>query len=43
MPKFKIVTTGPGNTDHSLEMESLGALGAVIFTISWLRFRKVFG
>jgi D-3-phosphoglycerate dehydrogenase / 2-oxoglutarate reductase len=31
--KFKIVTTGPGNTDHSLEMESLGALGAEIVEV----------
>src|SRR4030095_3715589 len=28
--RFKIVTTGPGNTDHSLEMETLGPLGAEI-------------
>mgnify|MGYP003330673027 CR=1 FL=1 len=27
MAKFKIVTTGPGGTDHSLEMEALSALG----------------
>jgi D-3-phosphoglycerate dehydrogenase len=31
--KFKIVTTGPGNTDHSLEMESLAALGAEIVEV----------
>jgi len=30
---FKIVTTGPGNTDHSLEMESLAALGAEIVEV----------
>lgn len=34
MAKFKIVTTGPGNTDHSLEMESLGALGAEIVEVN---------
>jgi len=33
VPKFKIVTTGPGNTDHSLEMESLGPLGAEIVEV----------
>ena len=33
MAKFKIVTTGPGNTDHSLEMESLAALGAEIVEV----------
>lgn len=33
MAKFKIVTTGPGNTDHSLEMESLSALGAEIVEV----------
>jgi D-3-phosphoglycerate dehydrogenase / 2-oxoglutarate reductase len=32
--KFKIVTTGPGNTDHSLEMETLGAIGAEIVEVS---------
>jgi D-3-phosphoglycerate dehydrogenase len=32
--KFKIVTTGPGTTDHSLEMESLGALGAEIVEVA---------
>jgi D-3-phosphoglycerate dehydrogenase len=31
--KFKIVTTGPGNTDHSLEMESLAAIGAEIVEV----------
>jgi D-3-phosphoglycerate dehydrogenase len=31
--KFKIVTTGPGGTDHSLEMEALGALGAEIVEV----------
>jgi D-3-phosphoglycerate dehydrogenase len=30
---FKIVTTGPGNTDHSLEMETLAALGAEIVEV----------
>jgi D-3-phosphoglycerate dehydrogenase len=30
---FKIVTTGPGNTDHSLEMESLAAIGAEIVEV----------
>ncbi len=34
MAKFKIVTTGPGKTDHSLEMESLAALGAEIVEVS---------
>ncbi len=33
MAKYKIVTTGPGNTDHSLEMESLGPLGAEIVEV----------
>ena len=33
MANFKIVTTGPGNTDHSLEMESLSALGAEIVEV----------
>ncbi len=33
MANFKIVTTGPGNTDHSLEMESLAALGAEIVEV----------
>ena len=28
MARFKIITTGPGGTDHSLEMETLGAIGA---------------
>jgi len=32
--KFKIVTTGPGGTDHSLEMEALAALGAEIIEVS---------
>jgi D-3-phosphoglycerate dehydrogenase len=31
--KFKIVTTGPGNTDHSLEMESLAGIGAEIVEV----------
>ena len=34
MARFKIVTTGPGKTDHSLEMETLGAIGAEIVEIS---------
>ncbi|HYC64938.1 MAG TPA: C-terminal binding protein, partial [Reyranellaceae bacterium] len=34
MAKFKIVTTGPGNTDHSLEMETLAAVGAEIIEIN---------
>ena len=33
MAKFKIVTTGPGGTDHSLEMEALSALGAQIVEV----------
>jgi D-3-phosphoglycerate dehydrogenase / 2-oxoglutarate reductase len=32
--RYKIVTTGPGNTDHSLEMETLGGIGAEIVEIS---------
>jgi len=32
--RFKIVTTGPGGTDHSLEMETLSALGAEIVEVS---------
>jgi len=32
--KFRIVTTGPGNTDHSLEMETLAAVGAEIVEVS---------
>jgi D-3-phosphoglycerate dehydrogenase len=32
--KFKIVTTGPGTTDHSLEMETLSALGAEIVAVA---------
>jgi D-3-phosphoglycerate dehydrogenase len=32
--RFKIVTTGPGKTDHSLEMETLGPIGAEIVEIS---------
>jgi len=31
---FKIVTTGPGGTDHSLEMEALSSLGAQIVEVS---------
>jgi D-3-phosphoglycerate dehydrogenase len=31
--RFKIVTTGPGNTDHSLEMETLGPIGAEIVEV----------
>lgn len=34
MARFKIVTTGPGGTDHSLEMETLSALGAEIVEVS---------
>ena len=33
MANFKIVTTGPGNTDHSLELESLAAIGAEIVEV----------
>ena len=33
MAKFKIVTTGPGGTDHALEMEALSALGAEIVEV----------
>ena len=33
MANFKIVTTGPGNTDHSLEMESLAGIGAEIVEV----------
>jgi len=32
--RFKIVTTGPGGTDHSLEMETLSAIGAEIVEVS---------
>ncbi|OYX03496.1 MAG: hypothetical protein B7Z15_18395, partial [Rhizobiales bacterium 32-66-8] len=34
MARFKIVTTGPGKTDHSLEMETLGPIGAEIVEVS---------
>ena len=34
MARFKIVTTGPGNTDHSLEMETLAAIGAEIVEVA---------
>ena len=34
MARFKIVTTGPGNTDHSLEMETLGPIGAEIVEVA---------
>ena len=34
MARFKIVTTGPGGTDHSLEMETLGAIGAEIVEVA---------
>ena len=34
MAKLKIVTTGPGGTDHSLEMEALTGLGAEIVEIA---------
>ena len=33
MANFKIVTTGPGGTDHSLEMEALSSLGAQIVEV----------
>ena len=33
MARFKIVTTGPGTTDHSLEMETLAALDAEIVEV----------
>ena len=33
MAKFKIVTTGAGGTDHSLEMEALAPLGAEIVEV----------
>ncbi len=33
MAKFKIVTTGTGGTDHSLEMEALAPLGAEIVEV----------
>ena len=33
MAKFKIVTTGPGGSDHSLELEALAALGAEIVEV----------
>ncbi|WP_422002045.1 C-terminal binding protein [Reyranella sp.] len=33
MARFRIVTTGPGNTDHSLEMEALAPLGAEIVEV----------
>ena len=33
MANFKIVTTGPGGTDHALEMEALSALGAEIVEV----------
>jgi D-3-phosphoglycerate dehydrogenase len=32
--KFKIVTTGPGKTDHSLEMEALANIGAEIVEVT---------
>src|SRR5262249_60888769 len=31
--RYKIVTTGPGNTDHSLEMETLSQIGAEIVEV----------
>ena len=34
MARFKIVTTGPGGTDHSLEMETLSAIDAEIVEVS---------
>ena len=33
MANFKIVTTGPGGSDHSLELEALAALGAEIVEV----------
>ena len=39
MANFKIVTTGPGNTDHSLEMETLGPIGAEIVEVNGRRGR----
>ena len=34
MARFKIVTTGPGGTDHSLEMETLRGIDAEIVEVS---------
>ena len=34
MARFKIVTTGPGGSDHTLEMETLGAIGAEIVEVA---------
>ena len=34
MAQFKIVTTGPGKTDHSFEMETLANIGAEIIAVS---------
>ena len=34
MARFKIVTTGPGGTDHSLEMETLRNIGAEIVEVA---------
>ena len=34
MAKFKIVTTGPGKTDHSFEMETLANIGAEIVEVT---------
>ena len=34
MAKFRIVTTGPGTTDHSLEMETLAGIGAEIVEVN---------
>ena len=34
MARFKIVTTGPGGSDHSLEMETLAAIGAEIVEVA---------
>ena len=34
MARFKIVTTGPGGSDHSLEMETLGTIGAEIVEVA---------
>ncbi len=34
MARFKIVTTGPGGSDHSLEMETLRGIGAEIVEVA---------
>jgi ABC-2 type transport system permease protein len=38
-----IMMKGLGLADLWAQILPLAALGAVIFTISWLRFRRVFG